>query len=164
MLDLHCPVVVRLVPNPLPLSPPPIHLQTHRCFERDGGVASRVLRSTAVGTLEYKPWVMGIWLGQGSLQLLECGVRVGWSRSKTGHGSDSLTSWYCCSLTPFPTNLMQSLQLRSKVPFGRCGSVVTSTAGFLSGPSQENRAPISPLVAGCEILTQLETELLKLPF
>lgn len=25
-----------------------------------------------------------------------------------------------------------------------------------------NRAPISPLVAGCEILTQLETELLKL--
>ena len=54
---LHYPVCAILVPNPVPLDPRPIHPQAHRCFEKDGGIASRVSGSTEAGYSGLRGWV-----------------------------------------------------------------------------------------------------------
>ena len=54
---LHYPVCAILVLNPVPLDPRPIHPQAHRCFEKDGGTASRVSGSTEAGYSGLRGWV-----------------------------------------------------------------------------------------------------------
>lgn len=103
---------------------------------------------------------MGVQLGQDSLKPLECGVRVGWPHQREARcGSNGLTLGHLCTLIPFPMNLMQDLISNQKC---LCRARI---CGYQPRPRwsiSRELTPVSPLAAGCEILTHLEAVLLTL--